>query len=77
MEYTSRPVSLGTRSLEPPLKWSGDQLINPPGPQYAIRNDPRKLKVEAKHRLLMLNTCSVDECFQNPPADLRHISSPP
>jgi len=36
---------------------------------------PLKLKVDTKYRLLMLKTRNVDEYFQNPPADLRHISS--
>jgi len=34
---------------------------------------PLKLKVDTKHRLLMLNTCNVDEYFQNTPTDLCHI----
>jgi len=29
-----------------------------------------KLKVDTKHRLLMLNICNVDEYFQNSPANL-------
>src|SRR6218665_3960536 len=59
----------------PPLKWSGRSINRSPGPQYAIRNDPLKLKVDTKHWLLMLNACNVNEYFQNTPADLRYISS--
>jgi len=28
------------RGIRSPLKWSGDQLFYPHGPQYTIRNDP-------------------------------------
>ena len=57
-----------------PLKMvRGDQLIVPPDHNMPFEIIPLKLKVDTKHRLLMLNTCNVDEYFQNPPADLRHI----
>ena len=71
IQYHVMPVSRGIRF---PLKviW-GDQLIYPSGPQYTIRNDPLKLRIDTKHRLLMLNTCNVDEYFQNTAADLHHI----
>ena len=31
---------------------------------------PLKLKVDTKHRLLMPNTCNVDEYFQNTPTPI-------
>jgi len=61
--------------LNPLLRDPGGSINLSPGPQYTIRNDPLKLKVDAKHRLLMLNTSNVDEYFQNTSADLRHVSS--
>src|SRR6218665_3796282 len=54
--------------------WGG-QLIDPPDHNMPFEMIPLKLKVDTKHRLLMLNTCDVDEYFQNAPTDLRQISS--
>src|SRR6218665_1942448 len=67
------PVSRGFRS---PIKWSGrtNKSIRPDH-NIPFEMIPLKLKIDTKHRLLMLNTCNVDEYFQNTPADLRHISS--
>src|SRR6218665_1498673 len=55
----------------------GYQLIDLPDHNMPFEMIPLKLKVDrlTKHRLLMLNTCNVDEYFQNTPADLRRISS--
>ena len=61
--------------FDPPQSGPGGSINRSAGPEYAIRNDPLKLKVDTKHRLLMLNTCNVDEYSQNTPAYLRHISS--
>ena len=52
----------------------GDQLIDPPHHNKSFEMIHLKLRLDIKHRLLMLNTCNVDEYFQNTPADLRHIS---
>ena len=67
------PLSRGIRS---PLKVvREDQLLVPPDHKMPFEMIPLKLRVDTKHRLLMLNTCNVDEYFQNTPADLRHVSS--
>src|SRR6218665_4151532 len=60
----------------PPIKWSGrtNKSIRPDH-NILFEMIPLKLKIDTKHRLLMLNTRNVDEYFQNTPADLRHISS--
>jgi len=66
------PVSGGIWS---PIKVvRSDQLIDPPDHNMPLKMIPVKLKVDTKHRLLMLNTYNVDEYFQNTPADLCHIS---
>ena len=69
------PVSLGFRS---PIKWSGwaNKSIRPDH-NIPFERIPLKLKIDTKHRLLMLNTCYVDEYFQNTPADLRHYLQRP
>ena len=53
--------------FDPPLKVIRGSINLSPGPQYAIRNDPTKLKANTKHRLLMLNACNSDEYFHNTP----------
>ena len=65
-----------SRGIRSPLKEvRGDQFIDPPDHNMPFEMIPFKLKVDTKHRLLMLNACNVDEYFQNTPADLQHISS--
>ena len=45
-----------------PLKVvQADQLIDPPDHNMPFKMILLKLKVDTKHRLLMLNTCNVDE----------------
>ena len=52
----------------------GDQLIYPPDHNISFKMITLKLKVDSKHRLLILNTCNV-EYFRNTPTDLCHVSS--
>ena len=60
----------------PPLKVArADPFIDPPDQNMPFEMIPLKLKVDTKQRMVMLNTCNVDEYFQNTPADLRHMSS--
>ena len=59
---TSRILTWCRVAFDPPVKWSGGgQLIYPPDHNipYAIRNDPLKLKVDAKH--MQAVKCNVDE----------------
>jgi len=39
-----------------------------------IEYPPLKLKLDLKHKMLMLNICGANLYFQDTPADLRHIS---
>ena len=54
----SLPVSRGVRS---PLKWSWGSINLSPDHNIPFEMIPLKLKVDTKHRLLMINTCKVDE----------------
>src|SRR6218665_841312 len=68
---TAVPVSPGFRS---PLKWSGETNKSiRPDHNLPFEMITLKLKINTKHRLVLLNICNVDEYFQNTPADLRHI----
>ena len=51
----------------------GDQHY-PPDHNMRFEMISLKLKVDTKHKLLVLNTSNADEYFQNTPADLRHLS---
>src|SRR6218665_2515649 len=56
-----------------PIRLSGEMNKSIPRMESTgIEYPPLKLKLDIRHKMLMLNICSVNVWIQDAPADLRH-----